>query len=121
MNDARGQRCLVAPQGARIAGAIPIFVMELDGWKVDLKTVDAFQDLAPDGGMQLDNRKLFSGEGAGLLENTVTDSNFPYVVEQSAYADVVDIFFTHVGGCADCAGDFAHTPAVSGRIAIAGV
>ena len=113
--------CFGARLTVGVAGAVPVFVMELDGAEVGHEAVDAFEDAAADDGVLFDDVPLLVGEAAGLLQDAVGDADFADVVEKRADADALDVRGGQIHGGGDGAGKLADTMAVAGGVAIARV
>ncbi len=77
MDDARIDRHLFSRQTLRIAGAVPVLVVQLYGRKIGRKATDAFENPPPDYRMFFDQRELGLSQAARLLQNRIGDADLP--------------------------------------------
>src|SRR5437899_2854619 len=80
-NNSRQQRNLVAFEAMRIAAAVQRLVMKLDSWNHLFELRDRAQNVGAFRGMRLHGGEFFFGQGSGLFQYPVLNSNLANVMQ----------------------------------------
>ncbi len=86
--DPRRQRDLLALQAARVAAAIPLFVVAIGDVQRHAQVGDRREQIVGEGRVLAHDRPLVVGERAGLEQNAVGDAHLADIVEQGAAPDM---------------------------------
>ena len=99
--DARAEGNELAPEGGRVAGAVPALVVVVDDGHGAPEEGDALDEAAPQLRMGAHDLPLVHAEAAGLEQDAVGDADLADVVEEDAVLEIPHLAVGHAVGAGD--------------------